>query len=112
MDLIFDVICCPARSKDMLKGSNADIKPLDFIMRKPALVHVLNWIENLEDSYRESLSTVVLHDVIKTLKRKADVGVVELGRGCELTTYVIHRQYVNEVLQFKKNKEKHTSQVQ
>lgn len=64
MNSIFS-LCCTNRSKDDISSDSLNFasKPLDFIRTKPELVRVLQWFDEMEDTFRESF-----HEVPEDLK--------------------------------------------
>ena len=102
MDGIFGM-CCVNRQKDEVNDRSSSFqRPVDFIRSKPGLVRVLQWFDQIEDKFRDSLREIrrPLDEIIGVLESECTEEVIELSRGHEVTAKVIDKDAVADVLQF------------
>ncbi len=100
MDSIFGMCCVNRQKDDMGERSSAFQRPVDFIRSKPGLVRVLQWFDQIEDKFRDSLRDIdsPLEEIIRVLERECTEEVIELSRGHEVTAKVIDKGSVGDVL--------------
>lgn len=96
-------MCCINRQKDDLNASiSSASKPQKIIQSRPGLVRVLNWFDDIEDLFRESMKEVEcpLREIIADLDEHCEEEVIELSRGNEIMAKVVDQEVVEEILQF------------
>ena len=101
MDFLFGM-CCATRSKDQMDRSDPDQKPVDFIEKKPNLIKVLKWFDEIEDQTKQSMIEISepLENIIQKLDEHSDEATIEVTNGHEMVTKVVEKTALDEILKF------------
>ena len=96
-------MCCINRNKDDLSASDmlSASRPLDFIRSRPGLYRVLKWFDEVDESFRSCMNDVPvdLKTIIAELDDYCDEEFIELNKGHEISTKVVERSAVTDILQ-------------